>query len=123
MKIRDQLRAIGVINTFDILTRFGNRMTGIACQYHAQQPRSVLGSRTLVWSPFFKTAPNSAAWYDHGNKALVGDRAESLPAAVAWATTVFRIMEWAPCPTDPGNTRIPKCVRDAAIAAAREEQR
>ncbi len=51
--------------------------------------------KTQVYSPFFKTDPNSS-WYDYGNKTFSGNRAESFQKAKAWASMTYGIVDWKP---------------------------
>ncbi len=49
--------------------------------------------KSSVYSPFFNTEPKSA-WCDNGMKSFVGNRKESLPEALAWATAKYGITDW-----------------------------
>ena len=89
------LRATGVINTHDLLKRFGDKGRDVAVSYYVRDARGVMPSSSKVWSPTFKTDPQ-AHWTDYGSKAFSGNRAESFPLAKAWASERYGIKEWAP---------------------------
>lgn len=114
-KLREQLRARGIINTWDVLTKFGTKRNAIAVSY-SRAPSGRMGygdfNHATVWSPFFKTDPEE---HRYNGKVFGGNRAKSIPKAVAWATEKYGITEWATCPTDP-SCKIPKELREAALA-------
>jgi hypothetical protein len=59
-KTTEMFRAIGVINTHDLLTRFATKKYGYAIDYHRHDGGRMPGcNKTLVWSPFEKTDPKS----------------------------------------------------------------
>jgi len=87
------LAAVGVINTWDLLRRFGDSLKDVAISYHPGGGRSVVPSRSQVWSPTFKTDP-LGHWADYGCKAFSGRRAVSMPVARSWATEQYGIKEW-----------------------------
>lgn len=116
MKTIDVLRALKVYNTHELLLRFDATQKAVACQYC--KSGGGYGHGTEVWSPRFATDPK-AHWTHANRKLFTGKRSVSMPAAVAWATGKYGITEWAADPTDP-NTKIPKVVRDAALAAVRD---
>ena len=114
--LRDRLRKVGVINTHDLLKKFGvPGKTDVAVHYYRPEPRMVRGPHSNVFSPSHKTDPQ-AHWSDHGCKAFTGNRAESSEEAIAWATEKYGIKEWVPDPTGMA-VRVPKSVRDAVMAA------
>jgi hypothetical protein len=109
---QERLRAAGIINTWDILTKFAAEGLDVACDFSGKGPaRSYECAKTRVWRPKHKTDPN-AAWYDYGRKTFVGTREESMPLALKWASEKYGITQWVPCPTDR-NAKIPKEVLDA----------
>lgn len=109
----EALHALKVYNTYELLLRFDATQKAVACQYVTAFPRG-----TRVWSPRFATDPK-AHWTHHGRKLFYDKRSVSMPKALAWATREYGITEWAADPTDP-NTKIPKAVRDAALAAVKK---
>jgi len=126
LPLKKRLAKIGVINTWDLLKKFGvPHKTDIVVSYYPPESRSVRPARSHVSSPSHRTDPK-ASWYDYGNKSFPGYRDESVPEAVKWATETYGITEWAVDPTDPSG-RVPKVVRDMAVAALtayeKEEQR
>jgi hypothetical protein len=120
-KLVEQLREIGVINTHDLLRKFADVGKDVACSYSTSAARSVMCSRTTVFSPSHKTSPESAAWYDYGNKTFNGGRTDSLNAAMAWASEKYGITEWATCPTDR-SAKIPAYVLTRAKEALKEKR-
>ncbi len=114
-KTSEALRSCAIFNTHDILLRFGVKgKTDVAAIYYPAQARMVLGNRTSVYSPSHNTDPDSA-WYDNKRKSFPGRIAESMPAAIAWASERYGITKWAACPTSK-TTKIPVSVRKAALA-------
>ena len=94
-KLGNALRERGIHNTYDLLRKFGEQGRDVAVDY-SQSDRMRLGG-AHVWSPTFRTNPD-AHWLDYGKKRFSGRRAESLPAAKAWASEKYGIEEWSPCP-------------------------
>lgn len=87
-----------IINTYDQLNAAVTagiipKEQAVAVFFHPA--RSVIPSRCIVCSPFFKTDPSGAAWYDHGDKAFSGRKAESVIEAMAWASKTYGITDWA----------------------------
>lgn len=116
-KLADALREqFKIFNTHGLLSKFGDKDRDIAVSYTAPDQRSVMANGSAVWSPSFKTDPQSA-WYDHGKRTFVGNRAESMPRALKWATETYGITDWAPCPF--GGAKVPKYVLDRAKAAVK----
>lgn len=114
-KLKDKLREHHIVNTYDLLVKFGVGGRDVACGFTgAGDARSCRCAATQVWRPKHNTDPR-AAWYNYGRKTFVGARAESLPQAIAWATERYGITEWVSDPTDK-NTKIPREVLDAALA-------
>jgi hypothetical protein len=118
-KLEDQLRAIRVFNTHELLLRFGVPGRDVGLTYYPPETRSVRPNMTKVYSPTFKTNPK-AHWSDYFCKVFIGNRAESMPEAQAWASEQYGITEWAPDPTSRGG-KVPKYVVDAAKAAVKKE--
>lgn len=117
-----RFRAFRIVNTYDLVSRFGTRnVDDYAMTYHPWAPRSVTAARTLIWSPHRKLDAN-AHFDDHGAVALVGDRAKSRSAALAWAKKHLKIADWAPCPVAPSEL-IPKTVRERALAWLKEREK
>lgn len=123
MTLKEKLRThLNVINTYDLLVRFGKkRETDVAVSFHGRGPsRSLQPPQARVFSTSHNTNPK-AAWYDRGCKTFVGNREESLPLAISWASQRYGIAEpdWVPCPTSR-NTYVPRSVMAAAMAALKE---
>ena len=120
-KLAEALRAHKIINVWDLLKRFGDQGRDVGVYYHAR-PSGRMGMaqccHSQVFSPTFLTAPK-APWYDEGLKTFVGDRAESFPAAIKWASETYNIQEWVPF--GPGS-RVPKYVMDRAKEMLDEAQ-
>ena len=122
MKTADRFRSIKVFNTHELLLRFGEKgKTDVAVSYTAYEARSMRGNATTIYSPSHKTDPNGA-WYTYGHKSFVGNRAESLPEALAWASDRYGIPldDWVPDPTQRGSY-VPRDVREKALAALKKE--
>jgi len=116
MNVIERLQAIRVFNTHDVLLRFGGEKdVALVFQGSGGDARDLTVHGTKVYSPRFKTSPDSP-WYDNGMKFFIGKQAESMLAAKAWASAQYGIMHWAPCPTDK-NAKIPKRVRQVVLAA------
>lgn len=108
------LKRLNIHNPHNLLSRFGDREKDVAVVFIAAQPRFIRASGTRVFSPFFDTDPQ-AAWYDYKQKSFVGNMAESLPAAKAWAEEQYGITEWSLYPGERG-MYVPKRVLDLAKA-------
>lgn len=115
-KFADKLRALNIYNNHDILKRFGKHGHDVYVDYDKAESRGRC-SHSTVYSPSHKTDPQSA-WYDYGNKSFVGNRKESLPKAMEWASDKYGIAEWA---VSPFGGRIPQYVYDAAKEAVRSK--
>jgi hypothetical protein len=111
----DALRAIGVINTHDLLKRFGDLHKDVACHFHGDSSREVCGPRTNVYSPSRQTDPK-AHYSNYGCKTFGGGFAESMPLALAWASKRYRIKSWVVDPTNR-SCRVPIVVRERALTA------
>ena len=117
----EQLAAIKICNTHELLARFGDlKKTDIAVSFDGYGGgRSMRVHGSSVYSPSHKTNPD-ASWYDYGKKTFVGNRAESLPKAFAWASERYGIAidDWVPDPTRTGRgSYVPRVVRDRALHA------
>lgn len=119
-KLSEGLRAMGIFNTHELLKRFGVKGKDVAVSYCPPLPRMVQAARSYVYSPSHKT-DEQAGWYDYGRKAFIGKQAESMPRALAWASELYEIDEWAPDPTSRGS-KVPKYVADAARAAVNDRE-
>jgi hypothetical protein len=95
--------SMNIINTYDQLKAAVSagilpKNQALAVTYHAR-PQGRMGiamcNKSQVYSPFFKTDPNSA-WYDYGHKTFIGNRAESFPKAKEWASEQYGITDWLP---------------------------
>jgi len=113
-KLARQLQELKICNNYGLLTRFGKKQD-VVCEYVLRVPHACTCNRTQVWSPRFKT-DTKAPWYDYGMKTFLGNRAESMPEALAWASQEYSITEWAP---SPFGGKIPKTVLDRAKAAVK----
>ena len=121
MTTREVLRSLHIINTWDMLKRFGGPRD-VACVFHGRGDfRSGQIPGTRIFSVHFDTNPE-AHWMDHKQKTFSGPRTESLTSAKTWASTMYGISEWGPCPTD-SNTYIPLAVRKAALQVVRLKTR
>ena len=119
-KLADALRAMRVFNDHALLMRFAaDRRMAVCVSYIPHEAQMVNAARSQVSSPFFKTDPR-AHWSDHGCKTFVGNRAESMPLALAWAQEKYGVSEWAPSPF--GGAKVPKEIRDAAKRAVLEAE-
>jgi hypothetical protein len=113
-----RLRAIGVVNSVDLLKRFGGPRD-VALLYHAtDNSRGGTYAHVSVYSCHHDTQPD-APWYQHKSKWFVGLRSQSMPLAEAWASAKYGIKEWGVDPTSPGS-RVPMHIRKAALAALKE---
>lgn len=121
MKVREALRSLRVVNTHDVLKRFGyGQDVAVSFDGHGDS-RSGRYHGASVYSPRFKTDPKGH-WLKDGSKFFSGPRTKSVPQAKAWAEKQYGITEWAPCPMVP-NAWVPLHVRKAALDAAREVAR
>ena len=117
----DKLREAGVVNTHDLLKRFGTPgVDDVAVVYYPAEDRGPC-ARASVYSPSHETDPD-AAWYDYKQKTFVGLRAKSVPRARAWASERYRVAEWAPCPTGRG-AWVPAHLRRRALDAVKSQRR
>lgn len=87
-----------IINTHDQLKEavklgFIQQEMAVAISYRRGEPKMCTTNKSSIWSPYFKTDPDSA-WYDYGNLAFIGKKTESLPKAIDWATNKYGIIEW-----------------------------
>lgn len=116
-KTKDRLRAMGVLNMHYMLKTWGKpRVDDIGLRYSVPPSRSMKPRGTDVHSPSHQTDPKSH-WMDYGRKFFGGPRAQSMPAAEAWASEKYGIAEWAPCPF---GGRIPATVRARMLAALKK---
>ncbi len=111
-----RLRAGGIINTWDLLQKFGGPIgeTDLAVSYRPK-PSGRMGicefNKTCVWSS-----------RRHIQAVFTGRRSVSFTAALDWAKKRYGITNWTPCPTSAGRgTYVPKDVvaRARAFAEAR----
>ncbi len=117
MRFADALRGIGVINTHDMLVRFGQRRKDdVACLYHVGHRG--LAPETVAYSPSHHTDPQETGWRGLGRKHFHGSRRESMPKAIAWATERYGIADWRRCPMEPSNM-VPATVLERAREAVR----
>ena len=119
-KLADALRAMRVFNDHALLMRFAaDKQKAVCVLYDPSWTQTARPALCRVWSPFFETDPR-AHWSDHGCKTFVGNRAESMPLALAWAQEKYGVSEWAPSPF--GGAKVPKEIRDAAKRAVLEAE-
>lgn len=111
-KLADALSAMRIHNNHNLLSRFGGERD-VWVEY--VPPDRVRAQKSAVYSITHQTDPN-ASWYDHGNKTFVGNRARSLPVALAWATETYGITEWA---ASPFGGKVPAHVLAKAKAAVK----
>lgn len=113
-KLAEQLMAHRIHNDHNLLRQFGDIGKNIAVSYRpGQEGRMGVAhcNKTVVHSPSFKTDPKSH-WSDYGCMSFTGNRSESMPKALAWATETYGITEWVPSPF--GGSKLPKSVLDKA---------
>jgi hypothetical protein len=120
-KLSERFRAVKIYNTHDILKLAGacDKMA-IACSYSPSDGTGFGCSKSTVWSPHFKTNPDSS-WYDYGCMTFVGKRVESMPKALAWASNQYGIKEWVNCPMNTTD-KIPQHVLAIATAWLKHEE-
>jgi hypothetical protein len=121
MNLRARLAATNIVNTHDLLRRFG-RESDVAVSFcGTDNSRGGRAAHTQVWKPGHKTDP-AAHWRDYGNKTFLGSRGESLPAAKAWAEQNYTgPVVWVPSPVLAGRgCYVPEQVVERAKAAVRE---
>lgn len=71
------------------------RKGDVAVSYRRAESRSVFPSGTVVWGKGFMVNPDAKDWWNkQGNKEFSGQRAKSLPQALAWASEKFGIKKW-----------------------------
>lgn len=96
------IEAVHIINTYDQLLeavrlKIITKNQAVACTYD-RRAEGRMGmcdmNKSTVSSPFFNTNP-SAHWSDYGQKVFLGNRAESLPKAKAWASHEYGVKDWA----------------------------
>lgn len=118
-KRQDALRKMDVFNMHYVLSRFGERgVDDVGIDYRPRESRGVV-SGSYALSPNHATAPN-AAWYDHGKKTFYGNRSESMPKAMAWASERYGIAGWKP---GPFGGKIPATVHARMMQAIKETAR
>lgn len=105
-----------IINTYDQLRAAVKagliaKEKAVAVSYNPR-PSGRMGiarcNKSTVYSPFFKTNPNSA-WYDYGNKTFTGNRNASFLLAKIWASETYGITEWKP---NAMRAHVPAIVQD-----------
>ena len=106
MKPRDYLNNLGIYNDHRLLQLYGRKGQDVFVYYHPSD--KMRSGRTLVSSPSHKTDPR-AYWLDNGAKSFFGNRAESMPKALAWASETYQIDEWVPSPFG-GGAKVPAYV-------------
>lgn len=106
-RLADQLHAVNVVNTWDLLMKYGTKTNAIAVSYCPGYIRGDI-PHTRVWSPHFKT-DKLASWREQGKKHFYGNRATTFEQALNWASIEYGVTEWVTCPMDR-STKIPKCV-------------
>lgn len=114
-KLSDALNKLRVFNNWDLMRRFGERGKDVSCDYSTGWSRGCEPRHTSVSSPTFYTDPG-AHWQNHGAKWFCGNRSESLPLAMVWASEQYGIDEWV---TSPFGGKVPKPVLVAAKAAVK----
>ena len=116
MNIKDKLATMNIINTWDILMRFGQKGKDVAVTYTRRADgRGGWGdvNKSQVFSPSHET-DHKSHFSDYGSKSFVGDKAKSMPLALAWAGKTYGVTEWVTCPTCR-NTKIPRYVLNALM--------
>jgi len=92
------LNAHKIHNDWELLSRFTEKgEINVAVTYRVPYPRLVRPRGTQVWAPGIVTDAD-AHWVDNGNKTFTGQKAESWPKAMAWATEKYKITKWGPSP-------------------------
>lgn len=115
-QLADALRELNVFNEHNLVSRFGGPRD-VYVIYTPYEPR-IGGAYAQVISPHFKTEPTGGYWAHYGHKTFIGNKAESMPKAIEWATEHYGIAEWAPSPFR--GAKVPKHVLDAAKRAVKE---
>jgi hypothetical protein len=113
-KLADNLRALKIHNNHGLLTVFGDERD-VWIDYVPPEVRQVRAARSMVHSVHHRTDPNGH-YSDYGAKSFSGNRAASMPCAIAWATEAYGITEWAP---SPFGGKIPARVLAKAKAAVK----
>lgn len=113
-KLEEALRERKIFNVHDLLVHFGGP-GDVSVRYIPAQPRTVMPSKSEVYSPHFKTNPD-ASWYDHGRMTFIAKKSVSLPAALRWAEQTYGVKEWA----NFDGSKVPKHVIDKAKVFLKE---
>lgn len=129
-KANDRLRAIGIINSWDVMQRAhkDGLKEDVWLSYHAATTgRGSRSARWVVASKTHKTNPG-AHWMDYGQKTFHvysgKDRAEKLEVAKAWVAEKYGITEWAKIPGVYGaGNQFPKSVADHIKALLKEVEK
>lgn len=122
-KFSDQLRLIGVFNNWELLKRFGDK-NDVVIDYR-RKPPGRMGiceyNNSSVWSPHKNKAlpPKELSLVDHYEKKFPGNRSESMPEAVKWASQTLG-HEFV---SSPFGGMVPKPVREKAKAAINAAKR
>ncbi|MEN6532199.1 MAG: hypothetical protein ABFD89_00955 [Bryobacteraceae bacterium] len=96
-KTTELLRTIGVYNSHGFATK-GSPESEVHVDYFPSSGGlGINRSKTYIFRLGCKTNPDGP-WYNYGDMAIGGIRAESLPLALAWATVRYGIKEWARTP-------------------------
>lgn len=89
-KLADALRERKIFNTHGLLAEFGEAGKDVGVMFNSADHRSCHPACSHIYSPSFKTAPNSP-WYDYQQKSFVGIKRESHPKALAWAEETYGV--------------------------------
>lgn len=116
----DKLRAIQIRNVYELLARFADKGKDVACTYSPGHSRTFQTRGTQVCSPSHKTDPGGH-WLDYGRKTFNGPQEESMPQAMDWASKKYGIDEWVPSPINPRSDKVPRAVRERALAAIKAQ--
>jgi hypothetical protein len=106
-KIVDQLRALKIYNTHNLLTAFAAKGRDVAITFtpHSRQTMTTFGVRLMCPRGVFKNVP-------HFSSGMIEGREQ----AKAYCAERFGITEWVACPTER-TTLIPREVKEAALTA------
>lgn len=115
------LRALKIVNTYDLLKAYANdgKGPGVFAVARHHQKRSDSFGCTLVMH--FNMHPD-AAWPSFMRASFAGSLKESMPLALAWASKKYGVKEWAVDPTDR-SVRVPAEVRAFADRLVAEHQK
>jgi hypothetical protein len=118
-KLAEQLRAIKIVNLWDLVSRFGKKgADDVFIVFH--RGGRAMADRSNVVSPSHKT-DLKAHWSDNGSMSFTGPVKLSQTQAIEWASKHYGIEKWVSCPFSPRTDKIPKTVMDRALKFLKEK--